>query len=95
MDFDYNVAAIAALFFIKANQDIVKGSNSSIFFFACLCNPGPGCSKIMTSLVNVSLKFQMLISEIRQYFLLKKCEKLQKLLSYFHPKILVYLVIMA
>ena len=35
--------------------------------------PGPGCSKLTTSLVNVSLKFQMLISEICQYFLLKKC----------------------
>ena len=33
--------------------------------------PGPGCSKLTTSLVNVSLKFQTLISEIRQYFLLK------------------------
>ena len=33
---------------------------------------GPGCSKLMTSLVNVSLKFQTLISEIRHYFLLKK-----------------------
>ena len=32
---------------------------------------GPGCSKLTTSLVNVSLKFQMLISEIHQYFLLK------------------------
>ena len=30
----------------------------------------------LMSLVNVSLKFQTLISEIRQYFLLKKCEKL-------------------
>ena len=30
----------------------------------------------MTSLVNISLKFQTLISEISQYFLLKKCEKL-------------------
>ena len=38
--------------------------------------PGPGCSKLTTSLVNVSLKFQTLISEICQYFLLKKCEKL-------------------
>ena len=38
--------------------------------------PGPGCSKLMTSLVNVSLKFQTLISEICKYFLLKKCEKL-------------------
>ena len=32
---------------------------------------GPGCSKLTTSLVNVSLKFQTLISEIRHYFLLK------------------------
>ena len=30
--------------------------------------PGPGCSKLTTSLVNVSLKFQFLISEIYQYF---------------------------
>ena len=33
--------------------------------------PGPGCSKLTTSLVNGSLKFQMLISDIRQYFLSK------------------------
>ena len=39
-------------------------------------SPGPGCSKLMMPLVNVSLKFQMLISEICQYFLLKTCEKL-------------------
>ena len=31
--------------------------------------PGPGCSKLLTSSVNVSLKFQMLISQIHQYFL--------------------------
>ena len=31
-------------------------------------------SKLTTSLVNVSLKFQMLISEKCQNFLLKKCE---------------------
>ena len=29
---------------------------------------GPCCSKLMTSLVNMMLKFQMLISQIRQYF---------------------------
>ena len=47
-------------------------------------SPGPGCSKLTTLLVNVSLTFQMLISEIRHYFLLKKYEKLlQKLLSFF------------
>ena len=37
---------------------------------------GPGCSKLMTSLVNVLLKFQTLISQICQYFWLKKCVKL-------------------
>ena len=35
---------------------------------------GPGCSKLTTSLVNVSLNFQKLISQICQYFLSKKCE---------------------
>ena len=52
--------------------------------------PGPGCSKLMMSLVNISLKFQMLISDICHYFLLKKCEKL---LSFFQQKISVDLVI--
>ena len=36
------------------------------------CLSGSSCSKLMTSLVNVLLKFQMLISRICQYFLLKK-----------------------
>ena len=45
---------------------------------------GPGCSKLTTSLVNVSLKFKMLISEICQYFLLKKCEKLLQCKSFSH-----------
>ena len=49
---------------------------------------GPSCSNL-TMLVNVSLNFQKLISQICQYFLLKKCEKLLKF------KILVYLVIKA
>ena len=49
---------------------------------------GPSCSKLTTSLVNVSLNFQTLISEICQYFLLKKCEKLLqcKSLSHFFNK---------
>ena len=37
--------------------------------------PGPGCSKLTMSLVNVSLKFQTLMSKICQYFLLKKVRK--------------------
>ena len=45
---------------------------------------GPSCSKLTTSLVNVSLKFQMLISEIYQYFLLKKSEKLLHCKSFSH-----------
>ena len=56
---------------------------------------GPSCSKLKTSLVNVSLKFQTLISEIRQYSLLKNCVKLLhcKTFSPFLLKISVYLVI--
>ena len=41
-----------------------------------ISSTGSGCSKLTTSLVNVSLKFQMLISQIHWYFLLKKCKKL-------------------
>ena len=37
-----------------------------------------------TPLVNVSLKFQMLISQIHQHFLLKKCEKLLQCKSFSH-----------
>ena len=51
---------------------------------ATVSKSGPGCSKLTTSLVNVSLKFQTLISEIRQYFLLKKCEKLLHCKSFSH-----------
>ena len=45
-------------------------------------NLGPVCSKLTTSLVNVSLKFQMLISQIHLYFLLKKCVKLLQCKSF-------------
>ena len=34
--------------------------------------PGPGCSELMTSLFNVLLQFQTLISEIRQTFFVEK-----------------------
>ena len=56
--------------------------------------PGPGCSKLTTSLVKETLKFQALISQILQYFLLKKCAlfAVQKLLSFFQQKISEYLV---
>ena len=54
------------------------------------------CSKLTTSLVNVPLKFQTLISKKHQYFLLKKTREafaLQKLLAFFQQKLSVYLVI--
>ena len=55
---------------------------------------GLGCSKLTLSLVNETLKFQMLISQIWQYFFMKKYEKLLlKLLSFLKKKISVYLVI--
>ena len=43
----------------------------------------PGCSKLTTSLVNFSLKFPTFISEICQYFLLKKYEKLLHCKSFY------------
>ena len=46
--------------------------------------PGPACSKLTTLLVKVSLKFQTLISQICQKFLLKKCEKLLQCKSFSH-----------
>ena len=46
--------------------------------------PGAGCSKLTTSLVNASLKFQTLISQICQYFLSKKFEKLLHCKSFSH-----------
>ena len=45
---------------------------------------GSSCSKQTLSLVDVSLKFQMLISEIWQYFLLTMCERLLQCKSFSH-----------
>ena len=55
-------------------------------FLSCvkITRSGPSCSKLTTSLVNVSLKFQMLLSEICQYYLLKKCEKRLQCKSFSH-----------
>ena len=46
--------------------------------------PGAGCSKLTTSLVKVSLKFQTLISEVIQYFLLRECKRLLQCKSFSH-----------
>ena len=47
---------------------------------------GASCSKLTTSLVNVSLKFQTLILQIHCYFLLKKCEKCKGFSHFFNKK---------
>ena len=60
----------------------ICGKLSLLFCYLFLS--GSGCSKLTTSLVNVSLNFQMSISEIHQYFLLKKCEKLLQCKSFSH-----------
>ena len=58
----------------------------------CWKKAGPGYSKLTRSLINVSLQFQTLISNIRQYFLLKKGEKLAKASLIFSTRIPVCLV---
>ena len=61
-------------------QQVSSGSFVLLICFQILkissASSGPGCSKLTTSLVNVLLKFQTLMSKLCQYFLLKKCEKL-------------------
>ena len=58
--------------------------------------PGLGISKLTMLLVNVSLKFQALISEFMPLFFVEKMREafaLQKVLSFFQQKISVDLVI--
>ena len=63
---------------------IKKALNCIGFLLVTLPLPGPGCSKLTTSLVYVLLNFQKLVSQISQYFLLKKCEKLLHCKSFSH-----------
>ena len=56
---------------------------------------GAGCSKLTTSLVNVSLKFKTLILQIHCYSLLEKCENVlqcKRFSHVFQQKILAYLI---
>ena len=82
---------------LKTDLDIWgHSSEEGKIIYPTIYSTGPGCSKLTTSLVNVLLNSQKLISEIGQYFLLKKCEKLLQCKSFSHffqQKISVYLVI--
>ena len=56
--------------FTKARTDEeVRNQDLSVAIYYI---PGSNCSKLTMSLVNISLKFQMYIFEICQYFFLKK-----------------------
>ena len=80
--------------YFKMNGNIFRGINYIILAHlykstgSYCCHSGPGCSKLTMSIVNDSLKFQTLISQICQYFLSKKCEKLlqRKSVSHFFNK---------
>ena len=63
---------------INKEKKSLTGNLNKIFATAKppLPTPGPGSSELTTLVVNISLKFQTLISQLCQYFLLKKCEKL-------------------
>ena len=52
-----NIATVDFVNTVRLNK-----SSANEFLKLTMLGPGPGCSKLTTSLVNVSLKFQMLIS---------------------------------
>ena len=58
-------------FNVNAKADAKADTNAGV---TTTTIPGPGCSKLTTLLVNEMLKFQMLITQICQYILLRKCE---------------------
>ena len=65
--------------FLKSELEKILDFRDDFFF-----SSGPGCSKLAMSLVNVSLKISKEISQIHQYFLLKKCVKLLHCKSFSH-----------
>ena len=74
---------------------IINTELNDLRIIICLRKSGPGCPKLTMSLVNVSLKFQTLISNICQYFLLKNVRSFcsAKASLIFSTKISVGLVI--
>ena len=58
--------------------------------FPTRMTPGPGCSKLTTLLVKNALKFQMLKSQICQYFLSKKMFLSKKCSHFFNKNFSVF-----
>ena len=86
------VSSSYCVIFISSTHILNRVKRSCIWRSLMIIWPVPGCSKLTTSLVNVLLKFPMLISEICKYFLLKKCD-CESFSLFFQQKISVYLVI--
>ena len=68
-----------AMVFIKSSNGLTHYTQLAIKSY----RPGPGCLKRTMSLVNVSLKIQTLVSQICQYFSLKKVRRFCKNISVF------------
>ena len=82
MPFLYETSSVSLQ--AKGLKDLSKTLNGMVILKA-LCNEsGPGCSKLTTLFLNISLNFQKLISQTCQYFLLKKCEKRLQCKSFSH-----------
>ena len=68
--------------YVTSNYIVLQQVSDGIFclkvsqYSLGLLSSGSGCSKLTTSLVNVSLNFQKLISQIMPIFFVEKCEKL-------------------
>ena len=76
---------IDAMFHVDVMTD-VNVYKQALYLISCRYNPGASCSKLTTSLVNVSLKFQTQILQIQYDFLLKKCESLLQYSQIFSKK---------
>ena len=75
--------------FLFGDTDDLK-NRQSVTWNTIFKTPGPGCSKLTTSLVNVSLKFQMLISKICQNFWWKMWEAFNASLIFSAKNIYVF-----
>ena len=59
----------------------VRFIEALLYYKTLIWLSGPSCSKLTTSLVNVSLNFQKLISETCRYCWLRKCEQASLIFS--------------
>ena len=72
LTFQGQTSVLIGLAFWPSSDELERSSSPSRGLFLYLHQEsflsGPGCSKLTTSLVNVPLKFQTLLSKICQYF---------------------------